>query len=131
MGLALPKIVYPSGGGSTLQFVYPPRFVAGDYNAIRHDNLSSAGVTERIWERTDELLRFTMEYVKVGADLNAWDSFMQQALQGTAFDYYPDPVLAPTAFTTYLLTRTNWNAAFKQLGMYTFQMEFRKRVAWP
>lgn len=126
-----PKIVYPSGGGTTLQFVYPPRFLAGDYMTVRHDNRSSAGVQETIWERTDELLTFTMEYVKVGSDITAWDSFVQSALQGIAFDYYQDPVGAPTIFKTYTLDKTTWNASWKQLGMYSFQMRFRKRVGWP
>ncbi len=130
MSLIVPKIVYPSGGGTTLTFSYPPRMVPAQlYEATRRDNLSSAGVRESIYERLDIFLEFTMEYVKIGADMAAWDAFFVNALAGNAFDYYPDSTQG--AFTTYLLEDTNWTAAYKQLGMYTFKVRFRKRVAWP
>lgn len=130
MALTVPKIIYPTGGGTTLTFVYPPRLVPNPpLQAIKHTNLASSGVQETIYERTDEFFQFTMEYVKIGSDLSAWDAFVRSALQGTAFDYYPDSTLS--SHTTYFLEDTNWTAAFKQLGIYTFQMKFRKRVAWP
>ena len=130
MALTLPKIIYPSGGGNTLNFVYPPRKVPyREYAAVRHDNMSSAGVRETVFERTDTFLEFEMEYVKIGGDVGNWDGFMQSALQGNNFDYYPDATQG--AFTTYVLENTDWNAAFKQLGMYTFKLKFRQYVVWP
>src|SRR5207249_8843757 len=81
---------------------------------------------ETIFERTDEFFEFDMEYVKLGTDVQAWDGFVQQALQGLAFDYYPDSTLS--AHTTYLLEDTNWTPAYKQLGMYTFHMRWRKQI---
>jgi len=130
VALALPKIVYPSGGGSTLNFVYPPRKVPyRAYETTRHDNVASSGVRETVFERTDTFFEFEMEYVKLASDVSNWDSFIQSALQGTPFDYYPDGTVG--SFTTYTLEDTTWNAAYKQLGMYAFAMKFRQRVAWP
>lgn len=129
MALTLPRIVYPSGGSATLSFIYQPRFVPFKvYESIRHDNLSSAGLRESIWERTDEFFEFTMEYVKTGTDVVAWDLFMQSALQGLTFDYYPDGSLSD--FTTYVLVDTTWRADYKQLGMHSFNVRFRRHVPW-
>jgi hypothetical protein len=128
--VAFPKIIYPSGGGTTLTFLTPARFVPYKvYEAVRHDNVASAGTRETVWERNDTFQEFEMEYVRSGSDIAAWDSFIQSALQGTTFDYYPDASLG--SFTTYTLEDNTWNAAFKQLGIYTFKLRFRKRVPWP
>ena len=130
MALALPKIVYPRGGGATLNFVYPPRKVPfRAYETVRHDNVASSGVRETVYERTDKFFEFEMEYVKLGTDVGAWDSFVQSALQGIAFDYYPDATLG--SLTTYVLEDTTWHPGYKQLGMYSFTMRFRERVPWP
>lgn len=130
MALIVPKVVYPTGGGTTFTFTFPPRLVPYKvYEAVRHDNLSSAGVKESIYERTDEFLVFTMENVKAGSDISGWDSFIQSALQGIPFDYYPDSTVG--SFTTYVFEGFGWSADFKSVGMYTFGMRFRKRVNWP
>jgi hypothetical protein len=127
MALVVPKIVYAS---TTLTFTYPPRQVPYKiYSAVRHDNLASSGVRESVLERVDEFLEFEMEYVKIGTDVSAWASFMQYALQGGSFDYYPDSTSG--SYTTYLLEDTDWNAAYKQMAVYTFKIRFRKRIAWP
>lgn len=135
---SLPKIVYPSGVGTTLQFIFYPRFQTGGYKSYRHDNRASSGVQERIWESTDTLVMFTMEYVKgnfsgnsVGTDVTNWDSFVRYALQGGAFDYYPDPIGSPTDIRICFLEHTDYNPRWKQLGMFTFDMVFRYRVGWP
>jgi hypothetical protein len=131
--LPLPKILYPSGAspGTTFTFVYPPREVPyKDYSVVRHDNIASSGVRESIFERMDEFLTFTMEYAKLGSDIQAWDAFIIWALQGAAFDYYPDSTVAGT-HTAYVLEDTTWTPAYKQLGMYTFNVRFRKSITWP
>lgn len=140
--MAFPRIVYPSGGGTTLNFLYPPRFFSGNYKTKRFDNIADSGVQERIWVRTDTFLVFTMEYVKAnpgssfgsiaaGSDVLNWDSFVNYALKGGAFDYYPDPVGAPTDIRICFLEHTDYNAKWKSLGMFTFDMVFRYRVGWP
>jgi len=129
--MAFPKIIYDPGTGAvTLQFLRPARMIPGSQlAAVRHDNIASSGVREAIWERTDEFLEFTMQWVGVGADATAWDTFMRWALQGGTFDYYPDADVGSSS--TYVLEDTDFNAAYKVPGQYTFKAKFRKWVAWP
>ena len=123
-----PQIIYDSGAGPvTLAFSYPPRSVAA-YNAIatRHDNVASSGVRESILERVDNFLEFDMQAVLAGSDVVDWSAFMQYALTGGQFAYYPDS--SQNAFTNYWLEGTTWNAAYKSPGIYSFKVRFRRVV---
>ncbi|HEV2416937.1 MAG TPA: hypothetical protein VGX94_03970 [Terriglobia bacterium] len=127
--MANPQIIYnPGTGPVALAFTYPPRNVAA-YNAIatRHDNVASSGVRESILERVDNFLEFDMQTVLIGSDVMAWNAFMQYALQGGQFAYYPDS--SQPAFTNYLLEQTTWNAAYKAPGLYSFKLKFRQVVS--
>ncbi len=123
--MAFPKIVYnPGTGATTLQFLRPARKVPAYFQmAARHDNIASAGVREAVLERIDNFLELEMEWVGPGGDVNAWQSFMAYALQGGSFQYYPDA--SQSAFNTWWLEDTNWTAAYKAPGQYTFKMKFR------
>lgn len=130
MSLAIPKVVYTPIGGigpSTFTFARQPRQVAA-YNrrATRHDNISTAGVKEVVVERVDNFLEITMEWVTTGNDVNGWDAFMQNALQGVQFSYYPDGNQA--AYTNYTLEDTNWRPDYKTPGQYAFRLVFRQVV---
>ncbi len=126
--MAFPKIVYDAGQGPvTLNFQRPARFVpAYYYSAVRHDNVASSGVRESVYERSDQFLEFEMEWVASGTDVQAWSSFMQYALKGGQFSYYPDSSL--TAFTNYWLEDAEWIPRWKARGMYTFRMKMRQVV---
>jgi hypothetical protein len=123
--MANPQIVYPIlNGTATLLFQRPPRRVpAYSAQAIRHDNIASSGVRESILERIDNFLDLEMEWVGIASDVTNWANFMAYALQGGAFAYYPDSSQA--AFTNYWLEDTNWTAAYKAAGQYTFKLKFR------
>jgi hypothetical protein len=130
MSLAPPKIVYTPIGSitpSTFNFARQPRNVAA-YNRVakRHDNISTAGVKEVIVERVDNFLEFDMPLVAIGADVNGWDAFMRNALQGVQFSYYPDGT--QSAYTNYTLEGTNWAPTYKAPGQYSFKMTFRQVV---
>lgn len=127
MPVPLPKIVYPTGGGTTLSFVNPPRNTPyKEYSAIRFDNYSSAGVRESIYQRLDEFLSFDMDYVKLGTDIGNWAAFMDYALTGAPFDFYPSAILSD--FVTYVLEDTTWTANYKRLAMYGFKVKFRLSI---
>jgi hypothetical protein len=127
--MAYPQIVYNTDTGpTTLQFQRPPRNVpAYELKAIRHDNLASSGVRESIIERIDTFLSLEMEWVGIGTDVQAWSGFMNFALAGGQFAYYPDA--SQTAFTNYWLEDTNWTAGYKSPGQYTFKLKFRQVVS--
>jgi len=108
--MANPKIVYDPGTGPvTLNFQYPPRHVpAYHYEAVRHDNLSSAGLRESIVERIDQFLDLEMEWVLSGTDVQCWAAFVQFALNGGQFSFYTDS--SQPAFANYWLEDTNFVA---------------------
>ena len=126
--MANPCIVYPVTGGTvTLNFLRPPRRVpAYSQVALRHDNVASSGVRESVLERIDNYLDLDMEWVGQGTDAIAWAQFMAYALQGGPFTYYPDSSQLP--FTNYWLEDTNWTAAYKAPGQYSFHLKFRQVV---
>jgi len=126
--MANPKIVYdPGTGPTTLTFQRVPRSVpAYQLAGVRHDNIAASGVRESIFLRADVFLEFDMEWVASGSDVQAWASFMNFALKGGQFAYYPDSSL--TTFTNYWLEDTNWNAAYKVPGQYRFKLKFRQVV---
>jgi hypothetical protein len=126
--MAYPQIIYnPGTGPVTVQFQRPARQLpAYDYKATRHDNIASSGVRESVLERVDSFLTFEMEWVGIGSDVATWNSFMTFALSGGQFSFYPDASLP--AFTNYWLEDTDWVAAYKSPGQYTFKLKFRQVV---
>jgi hypothetical protein len=77
-------------------------------------------------ERIETFLSLEMEWVALGTDIQAWSGFMNFALAGGQFAYYPDA--SQTAFTSYWLEDTNWTAGYKSPGQYTFKLKFRQVV---
>ncbi|MGH9468777.1 MAG: hypothetical protein ACRD1N_00370 [Terriglobia bacterium] len=126
--MAYPQIIYDPGTGPvTLVFAYPPRNVPA-YNSVatRHDNVASSGVRESILERIDQFVEIEMQTVLAGADVSAWNGFMQYALTGGQFAYYPDA--SQSAFINYWLEDTTFNAAYKAPALYSFKLKFRQVV---
>ena len=127
--MANPKIVYTPTGGTeqTLNVVFPPRDLPGYQKvAVRHDNVSTAGVRESVLERTDEFLEFIMEFIKTGTDLANWQAFLDHALTGAAFTYYPDAT--QTGSSVYLLEDTEAAIKWKSPGVYTLSLKLRKQI---
>ncbi len=125
-----PKIVYTPTGGTeqTLTFVFPPRQVPGyQKTAVRHDNVSTAGVRESVLERVDEFLEFTLDTIQSGADLASWQAFLDHALTGAAFAYFPD-ASASGGFTNYTLEDTEAQIEYKAPGLYAIKLKMRKQV---
>lgn len=118
------------GPVTTLQFRFPPvKQPYRDYAAVRHTNIASSGVQENVWERTDAFLDVDMEWVVGAADVAAWDTFIQQALQGAFFQYYPDASVG--SYTLYYLADDKWVSEYLSPQAWKFRARFRQRVAWP
>ena len=127
--MANPKITYTPAGGTeqTLRFVSPPtRQPAAWKTAVRHDNVSSAGVRESVLERVDQFLEINLDWIRSGTDAANWQAFLDYALTGAAFAYYPDASVA--SFTNYTLEDTDARIEFKAAGVYTLALKFRKAV---
>jgi hypothetical protein len=127
--MSYPKIVYTPAGGTeqTLNFVFPPRQLPGyQKTAVRHDNISTGGIRESVLERVDEFLELAMDWIQAGADLANWRTFLDHALTGAAFAYFPDA--AQPAFVNYLLDDSETQIAYKAPGLYQLRLKMRKQI---
>ncbi|HEX5410472.1 MAG TPA: hypothetical protein VFZ27_01270 [Terriglobia bacterium] len=127
--MANPKIVYTPAGGAEqiLSFTSAPRQQPGySKSAVRHDNISTAGVRESVLERIDTLLEINVDYIQAGSDLAGWSAFLDFALTGAPFAYYPDS--AQAAFINCLLEGTDETVAYVAPGIYSVKMKFRQQV---
>ena len=127
--MSYPKIVYTPTGGTeqTLNFTSSPRQQPGySKSAVRHDNISTAGVRESVLERIDAFLELNIEYIQAGNDLANWSAFLDYGLTGAPFAYYPDS--SQPAFTNYLLEDTSDTVAYVAPGVYSLKVKFRQQV---
>ena len=127
--MSYPKIVYTPIGSTpqTLTFSLPPTRQPGAWKvAVRHDNVSTSGVRESVLERMDQFLEINMDWIQSGSELAAWQSFLDFALTGATFDYYPD-ASAPL-LTTCVLEDTETSLEFKAAGFYSLTLRLRKAV---
>jgi hypothetical protein len=128
--MANPKIVYTPEGGTeqTLSFQFPPAGQPGFSKvAVRHDNTSTAGIRESVLERVDAFLEFTLDWIRLGSDLDSWRAFLDFALTGAAFAYYPDA--SQPGFTNYLLEDTEAKIEFKAPSAYSLTLKLRQAVS--
>lgn len=126
MAFPTPKIVYDPGTGPvTLTFTYPPVQKPGAFerSAVRHDSDTISGYRQSITEHIDKFLTLQLDNVPM-ADLPNWELFMDFALAGAAFDYYPD-VAAPSTFKTWTLDDADWKSQFAYRTMAKFSMKMR------
>jgi hypothetical protein len=108
--MAYPKIVY---NGRNLNFTYPPVQKAGAHDsnsdprtAERSDTVTTSGQKQTIFKRTDHFRILQMDFVPM-EDLIYWAAFIEWAIAGNNFAYYPDASLS--AFDTWTLEDTDWN----------------------
>lgn len=128
--MANPQIIYTPAGGTqqTLSIASPPQQQPGYLKtAVRHDNVSTSGVRESVLERIDQFAELNMEWIRSGADLANWALFLDCALTGAAFAYYPDA--AVNSYTNYVLEDTGTQIAYKAAGVYSLKLKLRVLVS--
>lgn len=138
--MILPKITYNNGTPQTLAFTYPPimkpgseeRDVSGGSggNASRVDTIALNGNKQSINWRTDRFRTLQLDYVPA-ADIPAWEAFIDYAITGASFLYYPDATDS-WASTEYTLEDQNWSPElnFKTTdgGMFKFTLRMRRKA---
>jgi hypothetical protein len=110
MSTYYPQITYPAsppspGVPTTLVFTLPPLKKPGPYGVMDQEGVGTASITlggqkQVMWWRTDQFLHLIMDDVP-WADMNAWQAFIDYALPGGSFLYYPD--YTGTAYDEYWL----------------------------
>ncbi|HWR36366.1 MAG TPA: hypothetical protein VN622_10905 [Clostridia bacterium] len=129
--MKVPKITYNDGAPQTLTFTYPPVQKPGAEarEALRHDTYATAGVGQHITERVDRFRSLQIDFVPA-ADIPAWERFIDFAILGNVFRYYPDSTSAE--YTDYTLEDTGWDPKFAYRGgggFYKFTLKLRKFVS--
>lgn len=126
--MAFPKLTWPaSTEANSFTFKYPPRRQSSIIQkATRHDNTSSYGIRESIFERSETFTNIEMDNVLSGADIANWQTFLAFALQGSQFNFYADASLGSK--TAYTLEGTDFDAAWKAPGLYAFKLVFRQVI---
>jgi hypothetical protein len=126
MPFIIPKIIYDPGTGPvTLTFTYPPvsKEVPDALEALVHDSITSSGLRQRMVERVDTVKTLTMENVP-WADAANWAAFINYALLGGSFSYYPDATA--TAFQTWELSDNKFSPTFNARGLSKFTLRIRQ-----
>lgn len=127
--MILPKIVYNAGSGAvTLNFSYPPvqKPGADEKDATRHDTESSAGILQSVVERVVTFRTIQLDSVPQ-SDLAGWSSFMDWALSGGVFTYYPDATVGGT-HDDWTLSDTSWSPVFAFKTFAKFKLKMRKVI---
>jgi hypothetical protein len=126
-----PRIVYDPGTGAvTLDFTYPDtqKPMTDPLEALRHDSITSSGIRQTITERVDTLKDLNLENIPWG-DLPVLGAFMQYAVTGGSFQYYPD--VTATAFQTWELVDTKFDPKLNTRGLSKCTLHLRRVPTGP
>ena len=88
MAFVIPKIVYNSVTLSPTYANVKKPFM-DDFEAVRHDSITSSGIRQSMVERVDRIRPVTFESIPWD-DLPAWEAFFAYAVEGGSFEYFPD-----------------------------------------
>ena|ERR1035437_2578040 len=125
MAYPIPQIVYDPGTGAvTVTPTYPPvqKPYMDDFQALRHDSITSDGIRQSMLERVDRIKPVMIENAP-WTDLPMWEAFFAYAVQGGTFKYYPDAT-AP-AFQTWQLVDDTVSPTFVAFGLSKFVFHMR------
>ena len=117
----------PTAWGTSFAFLHPQRNIpALDQTAEREESISTGGVRQIVWLRTDEFQDIELPFIVKGADADAWTLFLASAVNGTPFDYYPDAGLE--AHASYTLEEKAARLEYRSPGLYQVKLRARKAV---
>jgi hypothetical protein len=122
MPYPIPRIVY---GAGTLNFTYPDiqKPMIDLLDAVRHDSITSSGLRQTVTERVDTLKDVTLENIP-WADLPNLAAFLNYAIAGGSFQYYPDA--AASAYQTWELVDTKFDPKFNVRGLSKCTLKLRR-----
>lgn len=129
--MAFPKIVWPSSPATTLLFTWQPlAWTPVHTEGVRHDTIASAGDQQSVLERLETLQVLRMHFIGYADLVNNWSPFLNSALAGDPFDYYPDAALG--GFTTFILTdvitEPEWEFNNMTEAVYRLDLRMRKKL---
>lgn len=125
--MAYPKIIYnPGGGDVTLNFTYPPvnKPSADLLTATRNDSVTLSGRKQSFFRRLDTFLNLQMDFVPTD-DMDDWQDFLEYALTGGPFSFYPDAALT-LIHNDWTLEDTDWEPTRGFNTINKFKLRLRK-----
>jgi hypothetical protein len=126
MAYLIPQIAYDAGLGLTfLNFTYPDvqKPMADPLDALRHDSITSSGLRQTVTERVDTLKDVNLENIP-WVDLPALATFMNYAIGGGSFRYYPD--VTASAYDTWELVDTKFDPKWNARGLSKCTLKLRR-----
>ena len=125
MSFPTPKIRYDAGAGTvvvtpTYPNIQKPQI--DDFEALRHDSITSFGIRQSMLERVDRIKPVVFESVP-WSDMPMWEAFFAYAVQGGTFQYFPDG--SATAFQTFELVDDKVKPSFVAFGLSKFTINLR------
>jgi hypothetical protein len=116
MSTYYPQITYPASAPvTTVSFTLPPLKKPGPYGVMDQEGVGTASITvsgkrQVMWWRTDQF--FHLMITAPWADMAMWQAFIDYALQGGSFLYYPDRT--GTAYDEYTIEDSGGSARASQ-----------------
>ena len=121
----IPKIIYPSGGGTTITFTIP---VADDplseeVSAINNTSVSQSGLVQNSQDRQEETITVKFRFISTALTDSVRTWFKNSASTKTTFDYYIHE--SEAGFNTYYLVDDDFSPKrVAPAGSGTFLYDF-------
>ena len=121
----IPKFVYDPGTGAvtfipTYANMQKPQL--DDFQAVRHDSITSSGIRQSMLERIDRIKPINFEFIP-WSDLPSWEAFLSYAMTGGDFSYFPDSTL--TGFATWEIVDDSVSPTFVCIGQSKISFSMR------
>jgi hypothetical protein len=145
MASIFPKVVWPAASPTTtLIFDYPPTSKPGPYGVMDQEavgsiSISISGKRQVMYLRIDQFFHLIFDASIPWASMPNWQTFMDYALQGNSFLYYPDNTGtaydeyviedaggSPRNYTTVNVSTPAWNPTMGARQLSSFELVLRK-----
>jgi hypothetical protein len=123
-----PVVVYVDDAGPhILVFQVPPTSKpAFSKQAQRTDVFSTAGVRQTTVLRVDQTIPISVPAILRGDDQKAWMSFLDEAVTGTPFSYFPDS--SSGDYIPCFLVESDIKLAYSNAPSFSFTGTFQKEL---
>lgn len=110
--MKVPKFAWNDGSPHTFTPSYPAtsKTPIATRSALRHDDFTGDGTGQWITDRVDKFLTLPFNFVPPD-DVADWEAFIDYAIEGKVFTYYPDSTDSGT-HTDYTLEDQDWKPQF-------------------
>lgn len=96
MVIKVPKFAWNDGTAHTFTPTFPATSKPTvSRSALRHDDFTGDGVGQWVTDRVDKFLTLPFNFIPP-EDVASWEAFLDYAIEGNVFTYYPDSTVSGT-----------------------------------